>query len=198
MTAASLRAYVLLLASVLSGSSGLLLTCNPARGEVRNPQNQWDWLQNTYWIVPDRNLPAVLFDPGTSVLAPVSDQTVYHITGSRSGYFWGKNVTEIAGGQVTCSSLVGSVTPQGRVLLSFTVVNSDGSVSQQVGFGEMTLKDGAWTMLNQTTSASFSHWAYMAQSVPGDRSWHSLPGSGLSVQSFLGQCPGNGPKPPRG
>lgn len=160
-------------------------------------QTDWSWLQNTYWIVPPANLPSILFDATKNVLAPASDQTVYHITGYRAGYFWGKNVTQVGRLPVACSSLVGSVTPNGRVLLSFTTVQNGGSVTAQQGFGEMVLQNGAWTMLNQTSTASFAHWAYMVQSRPGEASWASLPGVRKSVPDFLAQCPGSGPAPLR-
>jgi hypothetical protein len=156
---------------------------------------RWDWLTDTYWIVPKSHLPAVLFDPSTQRLAPVSDQTVYHITGYKDGYFWGKNVTQLGPGLVTCASLVGSVTPQGRILLSFTVVNTDGSVSEQQGLGEMVENRGQWTMENQTTAPNFAHWAYMVQSQPGNPSWNALPGVGISVTEFLLHCPRDGPQP---
>jgi hypothetical protein len=160
------------------------------------PTANWQWLADTYWVVPEANLPAILFNPLTGRLVPVRDQTVYHITGYQGGYFWGKNVAQIGPGATpTCSSLVGSVTPEGRVLLSFTTVQGDGSVTEQQGFGKMTAKRGQWTMENQTSAINFAHWAYMVQSVPGDAHWHSLPGSGMAVPAFLGQCPGSGPQP---
>ena len=56
---------------------------------------RWSWLANTYWYVPTSNLPAVLFNSSTGTLAPVSDQTVFQITGYRDGYFWGKAVTQL-------------------------------------------------------------------------------------------------------
>ncbi|WP_036281290.1 hypothetical protein [Methylocystis sp. ATCC 49242] len=140
------------------------------------------------------NLPSLLFNPSSNVLLPAADQTVYHITDYRGGYFWGKNVTKVGRLPVACSSLVGSVTPTGRVLLSFTSVKSDGSESVQQGFGEMVLQGHAWTMLNQTSTSSFAHWAYMVQSKPGDASWRSLPGVRQSVPDFLAQCPGSGPQ----
>jgi len=155
--------------------------------------SDWSWLTNTYWIVPPQNLPSLLFNPSSNTLLPAADQTVYHITGYRGGYFWGKNVARIGKLPLNCSSLVGSVTPAGRVLLSFTTVNSDQSVTVQQGFGDMVLQGHAWTMLNQTSTSGFAHWAYMVQSKPGDASWNSLPGVGASVPDFLSQCPGSGP-----
>ncbi len=176
---------------------GVAIAATPAAPALAGPSHgngpgRWRWLADTYWIVPPANLPAVVFDAASARVAPISDQTVYHINGYREGYFWGKNVTQIGTAAPSCSSLVGSVTPEGRVLLSFTTTGSDGAVSQQQGFGEMVEQRGQWTMLNQTSSANFAHWAYMVESAPGDASWHSLPGVGLSVTAFLAQCPGDG------
>jgi hypothetical protein len=136
----------------------------------------------------------VVFDPSTQQLAPVSDQTVYHITGYKDGYFWGKNVTQLGPNRLRCSSLVGSVTPDGQLLLNVTA-DDDGTVGLQQGFGTMVKKGRKWTMLNQTGSESVAHWACMVQSKPGDDSWTSLPGVDISVESFLDLCPGNGPQP---
>ncbi len=188
-----------LLAAIVAVSFGLsgVLLASPV--EARPAVERWSWLAGTYWIVPSPNLPAVLFNPSTQRLAPVSDQTVYHITGYREGYFWGKNVTQLGDNAVSCSSLIGSVTPEGQVLLLFTIDNNDGTVTLQQGVGTMVQKGKKkrkeWTMLNQTGTASFAHWAYMIQSKPGDESWDSLPGVGISVESFLNQCPGDGPRP---
>lgn len=156
---------------------------------------QWSWLADTYWIVPKPYLPAVFFDPESQQLFPVSDQTVYHITGFKDGYFWGKNVSQLGSRLLQCASLVASVTPDGQLLLDFTIENDDGSVTLQQGFGTMVKRGREWTMLNQTGAVSFAHWAYMVQSKPGDASWDSLPGVGDSVESFLDQCPGEGPQP---
>jgi len=160
---------------------------------------RWAWLENTYWYVPARNLRAVVFDPSSNALAPVSDQTVYHITGYREGYFWGKCVTQLGSGSASGSSLVGSVTPQGKILLSFTSNDSSSSPSVTLGYGVMQRKAGGWTMENQMftspdSSVQIGHWAYMVQTRPGLRSWRSLPGSGLSVPDFLNQVDSTPPK----
>ena len=153
----------------------------------------WSWLKGTYWVVPTPYLPSLLLNPSTNRLIPAIDQTVYNITDYRNGYFWGKNVAQVGKLPVNCAALVGTITPDGKVLLTFTTVSSSGTASAQQGFGEMVFRNGAWTMLNQTSTASFSPWAYMVQSKPGDATWNSLPGVGMSVPDFLAQCPGSGP-----
>jgi hypothetical protein len=162
--------------------------------------NRWSWLANSYWYVPTSNLPAVLYNSSTGTLAPVSDQTVFHITGYQSGYFWGKTVTQLGSGSPSCTSLVGSVTPEGQVILTFTNTSGDSAPSITQGFGVMQRKFGQWTMENQMFTAPSStfqigHWAYMVQTRPGQPSWNSLPSSGLSVPEFLSQCDGTGPVP---
>jgi hypothetical protein len=161
---------------------------------------RWAWLENTYWYVPTKNLPAVLFSSSTNSLTAVSDQTVYHITGYRSGYFWGKTVSQLGTSSPSGSSLVGSVTPQGKILLSFTSEGSSSTPSVTLGYGVMQRKAGGWTMENQmftspNSSLQIGHWAYMVQTRPGLRSWNHLPASGLSVPDFLNQVDTTAPKP---
>jgi hypothetical protein len=151
--------------------------------------NRWSFLENTYWTVPAPNLRAYVISSSAPAPLPAIDQTVYHVTHYKDGFFWGVSVTSIDN-KVTCAQMMGSVTPPGRVLLSFVTTDSSGVQSQQVGYGQMAIKGGAWTMLNQTSAISFAHWAYMVQSKPGDSSWHSLPGVHKAVPDFLAQCQG--------
>lgn len=205
--------FTSLLAVFLAVWLGISASAPTLPATAKGTTTDWSWLANTYWIVPSPNLPAVLFSASSQELVPVSDQTVYHITGYQNGYFWGKNVGQLNGESalVSCSSLIGSVTPDGQVLLGFITTNTDGTSSLQQGFGTMVKQGGKkshkkgkkknrkksqeWTMLNQTGTTSFAHWAYMVQSQPGDASWDSLPGVGVSVEDFLAQCPGDGPQP---
>ncbi len=153
---------------------------------------RWSWLADTYWFVPARNLPAVLYNSTTGTLQSVSDQTVFHIEGYRLGYFWGEAVTQLNSGSASESTMVGSVTPQGRVLLTFTQISTNSSPSITEGYGEMQRKSGQWTMENQMFTApsetlQIGHWAYMVQTRPGMTSWKALPSVGESVPAFLDQ-----------
>jgi hypothetical protein len=164
----------------------------PTDAAVAPTVNRWSWLANTYWMVPVRNLPAMLYDSDTGQSAPVSDQTVYHIAGYREGYYWGTCVTQIGSLQASNTSLIGSVTPQGRILLNFTATSSNSSPTITQGIGQMRRKSGQWTMENQMfTSPSetlqIGHWAYMVQTRPGMPSWYSLPPAGESVPEFMSQ-----------
>jgi hypothetical protein len=174
--------------------AGSHVACHPAGSAVVQAPTvrRWSWLADTYWYVPTRNLPAVLYDSTTGSLLPVSDQTVFQITGYREGYFWGKTVTQLGSSSASPSNMVGSVTPQGRVLLTFTTTSANSAPLVTEGFGEMTRKSGQWTMENQMFTSPnetlrLGHWAYMVQTRPGMPSWNSLPGVDESVPTFLGQ-----------
>ncbi len=173
---------------------------HPVRAALAPTAKRWSWLADTYWYVPAQNLPSVLFNSSTGTLAPVSDQTVYQITGYRNGYFWGKTVTQLGSSPASSSSLVGSVTPQGKVLLTFTSTGSTSSPSVTEGYGTMRRKFGQWTMENQMftlpgQTLQIGHWAYMFQTHPGLPSWDSLPSAGVSVPTFMSQYDGSGPQP---
>lgn len=194
----SLEGRLLLSATVTTTAAARAAQVAPLhRDRMPAPaSNRWAWLADTYWYVPRANLPAVVYNPTTGTLVPVRDQTVFHITGYRNGYFWGVTVSQFGDGAPSSSALVGSVTPQGRVLLSFT--STSGTVTQ--GFGVMARPAGQWTMLNQmfTTPSSrtqIGHWAYMVQTRPGQRSWNVLPSAQVSVPTFLANYSGPAPRP---
>ena len=165
---------------------------NPEATAVFPTAKRWSWLENTYWYVPPANLPAVLYNSSTGALVPVQDQTVYHIVAYKNGYFWGQSATQLGSSQPSYSTMLGSVTPERRVLLTFTVTGDSTSPSITEGFGEMQRKRGQWTMENQMFTApnetlQIGHWAYMLQTHPGLASWRSLPSAGVSVPAFLNQ-----------
>jgi hypothetical protein len=161
---------------------------------------RWSWLAGTYWYVPPANLPAILYSPSDQTILPQADQTVFQITGYRNGYFWGVVVTQLGSMEPTTSSMIGSITPQGSVLLNFTQADGSSGPAITQGIGRMRVKYGGWTMENQMfTSPSdqlqVGHWAYMVRTRPGLPSWESLPGVGVSVPEFLGGSAGQGPQP---
>jgi hypothetical protein len=153
---------------------------------------RWSWLANTYWYVPTNNLSAVI-STGDGQVVPVLDQTVFQITHYRDGYFWGNATAQYGANSAgpSTSFMIGSVTPQGRVLLSFTANTSSGTTVTS-GFGVMQRKFGQWTMENQMFTPGgtiqIGHWAYMVQTHPGLPSWNSLPGVGVSVPEFLSEA----------
>ena len=153
---------------------------------------RWSWLANTYWYVPTRNLPAVLYNSTTGTLQSVSDQTVFHIAGYRHGYFWGEAVTQLNSSSASSSTMVGSVTPEGQVLLTFTQTSTNSSPSITEGLARCrgSPVSGPWKTrcsLRPSETLQIGHWAYMVQTRPGMASWNSLPSVEESVPAFLDQ-----------
>jgi len=162
---------------------------------------EWRWLNGTTWYVPTNGLPAYIYAPESNQMIPVQDQTVYTITGYLNGYFWGRTAAKLGGNAVTCKSLVGSVTPEGKVYLTFTdYPYVQGTSSTTIGLGSMVRKASQWTMANQmstgSSSAQVGHWAYMALTRPGTSSWSSLPGVNMSVPEFMAPCMNAAPTSP--
>jgi len=177
-----------------------------------NPSD-WNWLKDTYWYVPPGSLPALQMDDDT--LSWVIDQTVWHITGYRDGYFWGVSATLIRrqGEQDTpkgrgpgpvCFSMFGSITPEAQIHLTFIVQRKMSSSPPTIGIGRaiqhqavdhqgLPHQDG-WSLEMQMSSGDrtqTAHWASMTRVRPGDPAWETLPGVDLSVPEMLGNC-----KPP--
>jgi Ca2+-binding RTX toxin-like protein len=152
---------------------------------------RWEFLEDTYWYVPVPYLPAVVLvnlDPAQTT--EIVDQTLWHITSVENGYVIGEVASNFGGGW-GYSTLVGSITPDGADSFSFTP-DSGGDLT--VGIGTMVLSEGAWFFEMQMTtgsgSASVTHWAYMAESKPGDRAWLSLPGyPDNSIPEVFGGAP---------
>ena len=90
-----------------------------------------------------------------------------------------------------CRWLTGSVTPDGRLLLTFLAPAGEEADPIQ-GIGQMKKRRGKWTMLNQmdASMAGFhlSHWAEMQTVKPGDPAFALLPGTTESVPEFMSAC----------
>jgi hypothetical protein len=167
---------------------------------------RWQWLAHTYWYVPKEYLLAIASSPGRKTPIPASDQTVYYISNFAGGYFWGTTAVSYsrsgraaASDAVSCLQLVGSVTPEGKVHLTFSPLASNsapsGNSSSQptVGIGTMTRQGYQWTMENQMSTVAagdllLTHWAYMHQCKPSEPCFAELPGVGISIPEFLGPC----------
>jgi hypothetical protein len=186
-------------ARILIGIAALAIV-SPA---VAAPLDRWQWLEDTFWYVPSDHLLALASSPTRRSPLPVSDQTVYHIVGYSGGYFWGPTAVtyEPPGGSgnsgPSCLQLVGSVTPEGKVHLTFTLVPTGTTTSSSnpptVGIGMMTRKQAAWTMENQMSTVAvgnvlLTHWAYMFACRRYEACFTDLPGSGLSIPEFLAPC----------
>jgi len=165
-------------------------------------RSDWSWLQGTYWYVPQANLPALQLDPDKNTLTWVVDQTVWHITGHRSGYFWGVAATLLQqtgeetprrgpGSRPVRFTMLGTITPDGRVHLTFIPAVRASARSATIGIGSAVQREEGWSLEMQMSSGSgdrTAHWASMAPVQPGDSSWESLPGVGISVPQMLEGC----------
>lgn len=175
------------------------LTVSLSTSTLADTVRQWNWLKGTTWYVPTTGLLAYMYDPGSNQLMPVSDQTVYTITGYRNGYFWGRTSERLGSNEIACKSLVGSVTPEGKIYLTFTDYPYGANGETTIGLGQMTRKAGQWTMANQMSTGSspqVGHWAYMVPALPGSAAWSSLPGVNMSVPDFMAPCMEAAPSTP--
>lgn len=164
----------------------------------QNTRNDWTWLEDTYWYVLPIDLPAPLFDPDKNKLSWLVDQTVWHIVAYKNGYFWGATAVAMynAGEEMPKLgpfsrpmqlTLLGSVTPNGRVQMTFVPTGPVGSPT--MGVGQMVEYRGSWGFEMQMSTDRFGsrvlHWATMVQTRPGDESWDKLPGVPFSVPQML-------------
>jgi hypothetical protein len=157
----------------------------------------WDFIANTYWYVTPPDLPALLFSSADNLLTWEGDQTVWHISGYKNGYFWGAVSTlTFAQGDANSaitrppghSVMVGTVTAGGQVQISFFQSSASGD-SVTTGFGQMTQVAGQWAFQMQMNTPAGSnqifHWANMMQTKEGEASWDKLPGVKYSVPEML-------------
>ncbi len=161
------------------------------------PHGQWDWLKGTNWYVPEDFLPAIQTDLKTLKVEEVLDQTVFHIDDSSNGYFWGFTAAQIithSPPPTRCLLLVGSVTPDGSLNLTFTPILPGvpaALLPKTTGIGRMRRMRGQWTMQLQMTAGmgltkELTHWAFMAQCPP--RAVCILPGLKIPLRKFLDNC----------
>jgi hypothetical protein len=148
-----------------------------------------DWLVGSFWYCPLPNLPAplVVNGPDGPVTAWVQDQTVWHLTAAAAGYVFGIAATNL-GSAWSYSSIIGSITPVGDVLIAFqpeaATVRAPGDLDVSaltIGAGALVEIAGEPAFLMQmasgTGAVTIAHWAYMLQAEPGDAAWADLPGT---------------------
>lgn len=161
---------------------------------VTTPETRrdWRWLENTYWYCPAQCMPAIQTQ-SDNTFRWVVDQTVWHITGYKDGYFWGvaSALLTQAGEEPDASgkrdmSFFASVTPEGEVQITFV----QSALSTTIGTGRVTPHQGQSSFAMQMSSGPISamavHWAYMLQVRPADPEWLHLPGAGVSVTYMVG------------
>jgi hypothetical protein len=143
----------------------------------------YDWLQGSYWYVPDAYLPALqAVNERQPRVRTLVDQTVWYFQTSRLGYLVGTSATNIGAGW-SYMLIVGSVVPVGAVKLSFSPLDTrEGSDPPPPTIGDgMLIEDGAgpaflMQMTSGTIAMSVTHWAYMRRITEDDPQWLSLPG----------------------
>lgn len=103
-------------------------------------------------------------------------------------YIFGTAYTLIDNKPISKTTLVGSITPLGNVLLAFH--NGDVITSGQ---GRFIRNNGVWQFLIQTNSLNsilgnvigISHWSYIVKITVKDREYNHLPGVNISVSNFI-------------
>ena len=184
--------------SCLISAAALFFTSPAFSDALGRDTSPWSWLGahgGTYWYVPTENLQAIKWDTSApSAYASIRDQTVWHIANFDNGYFFGPLVVQFEGYPRLCQYMVGSVTPEGRVYISFNSVQvvPVGNPSITTGTGAMVWQRGGWTFNMQMASGSSStqvaHWAFMHQCTADQPCWKHLPGTTQSLAEFLAEC----------
>jgi hypothetical protein len=160
---------------------------------------KYRFLRDSKWYVPAETLPAVEMQLRNGRVRAVVDQTVWEITDYRYGYFWGRTVASFkyaSTGQPVaapaCSRMIGSVTPSGRVHITFVGDGQTTALTAVRGTGTLSgNSQEGWRFEMQMSTGSTSviaHWSYMDQCKPGDACESKLPGTELSLSQFLAQC----------
>lgn len=145
---------------------------------------------NSTWIVPPETLLAYLYDNGN--VTPANDQTVWVISNYNQGYFSGESYTAIDNSTLSQKHLIGSVTSQGKVYITFYSGTST-STDLVSGIGDLNVKSsGQCSFIMQMNSgqngvSGLTHWSYMIPVKPGDFFYNNLPGTQMSVPQFLAQ-----------
>ena len=158
------------------------------------PKAQWSWVEGTYWYVTQQDLPAVETDLATQEHQFVSDQTVWHVEEASNGYFWGKAVVALTGRPAQCLGMVGSIAPDGKVQITFTLPlpGAPPELSLRTnGIGTVQRQGREWRFNMQMTSGIgtlVTHWASMRQCKVGGECNERLPGVNVSLQGLMATC----------
>lgn len=123
----------------------------------------------------------------------VSDQTVWEISSYHKGYFFGVAYPSLNGVPVSSSNLIGSVTPEGAVYITF--YPTSGSLSENdvvVGIGKLIRVKGKPMFVMQMSSSQnatsgLSHWSLMVEAASGSPLYQNLPGVHMSVPEYIAQ-----------
>lgn len=167
--------------------------CSDNKGEgygFKSAENKYErHLKNTVWVVPPSTLLAYKYSSSSQV--PVSDQTVWVINEVNQGYFFGDSYTTLNSNPSSHKRIVGSITPQGAVNISFSptdnVQDSDDIIE---GVGRFEKRKGQYVFIMQMNSdpsnlTGLSHWSYMISVKPKNYFYQHLPGVDISVPEFI-------------
>ena len=189
--------YLQLLPAVIACVASVTASAQPVQRDLSVATFQF--LRGSKWYVPAATLPALELKLRNGAARALIDQTVWDITQYRYGYFWGRTVAvfryAVNGqplGAPACSRMVGSVTPSGRVHITFVPAGDKTMSNATVGTGTLTgSNQQGWRFEMQMSTGLNSvvaHWSYMDQCKPGQQCETRLPGSNLSLADFLAQC----------
>lgn len=156
--------------------------------------HNWSFLKDTYWYVPVNYLLALQMSAEDTTPTRMVDQTVWQIVGYEQGYLWGNAAILLYEEGTTPSNaptgmqMLGTVTPNGQVQITFMPINPIGAAIGTSGWGNMRMQKESWAFEMQMSSGTtelLSHWAYMWMTQKGELSWRKLPGTEYSVPEFL-------------
>lgn len=147
------------------------------------------YLENTVWIVPPQTLLSYQYSDGNNI--PTSDQTVWIINEYNHGYFFGDSYTALNGVPGSHRKIVGSITPDGEVYITFYPLSENTHEADLVnGIGTFKKHNRKYFFTMQMNSAQnsftgLSHWSFMLSVKPKDYFYQHLPGIDISVPEFI-------------
>ena len=144
------------------------------------------------WIVPEQTLLAYKYINSNKISEKVSDQTVWIIDSYDNGYFSGKSYLSINGEAISASSITGTVTPSGEVLMDF--YSDTGNCQGKGSYYKLNCKYQFTMQMSQTVLTdstmplkvfNLTHWSYMIKVKPDDYLYQHLPGVNISVEAYI-------------
>jgi len=173
----------------------LVAACTPAVA-AEGTSTRYDFLAGTLWYVPTGTLPAVMLDPAAGTYTAIVDQTVWSIESYTAGYFHGIAAVLLkAGGRpiapVQCMRMLGSVTPDGDVQVSFVPKADTDAEGATFGAGKLAFDGTRWRFTMQMGSGGASlvaHWSYMDRCATGQACASRLPGTGRPIEDLVSRC----------
>lgn len=170
---------------------GVIFSATSITAQAKKAVDSYEYcFRNTTWLVPPQTLLAYSYNNGS--ISQVSDQTVWVFSTYNNGYFSGISYTSLDNVILSQRYLIGTVTADGRVLITFY---SGVSISTDLVSGMGTLNinsSGQCTFIMQMNSGTngvsgLTHWSYMVPVNPGDPFYNRVPGTTLNLPDYLAQ-----------